>query len=274
MDVPEAQAPVASRGSAPRVFAATLYCEMCKRQTPHRILRMDPVRKRGSPLVQGTARCRVCQWTHRFESRQPGHVEVARIVSEGKTSVRSRMELPSNVHVQVDSGIPGSDEPFRVLRIDTKDGRRVRSALTDEVATLWAVRDTGAVVPVSIVEGRFTRTARLVVPRETEFEVGGRSTVDGTPLRIVALRARGRTWRQPGDRFRALEVSRLYGRRTDIPPAGRSDWSSGRGIPSSRTSSSSRSERSRSGPGVRRTRIVPRRRSASGGALVQRLSPS
>ncbi len=274
MDDPEADAPVTPRGAAPRVFAATLYCEMCDRPTPHRILRMDPVRKSGSHRVQGTARCRVCQWTHRFESRTPGRVEVARIVSDGKISVRSRVELPANVHVQVGSGIPGSEEPFRVLRIDTRKGNRVRSALTNEIATLWAVRDVGAVVPVSIVEGRFTRTVRLVVPRETEFEVGGRSTVEGTPLRIVALRARGRTWRQPGDRFRALEVSRLYGRRTDIPPAGRSDWSSGRGMPSSRTSSSSRSERSRSGPGVSRDRIVPRRRSASGGAVVQRLSPS
>ena len=191
MDDPEADAPESPRGPGPRVFAATLYCEMCDRTTPHRILRMDPVRKSGRRRVQGTARCRVCQWTHRFESREPGRVEVARIVSDGKISVRSRVELPAHLHVQVGSGIPGSDEAFRVLRIDTRDGHRVRSALTEEIATLWAVRDAGAVVPVSIVEGRFTRTVRLVVPRETEFEVGGRSTVEGTPLRIVTLRAPG-----------------------------------------------------------------------------------
>jgi uncharacterized Zn finger protein len=274
MDGAPEEVEVGGRATLPRVFAATLFCEMCDRPTPHRILRMDPVRRTGSDRVQGTARCRVCQWTHRFESRQPRRVEVARIVSQGGTSVRSRVEVPAGVHVQVGSGIPGSEEPFRVVRVDTKEGHRVHSARTDDVATLWVVRDVGAVIPVSIVEGRFTRTARIVVPREVEFEVGDRSTVDGTPLRIVALRARGRTWRQPGDRFRALEISRLYGRRTDMPPAGRSDWSRGRAIPSSRTSSASRSERSRSAPGVSRTRMLPRRRSASGGAEVHRVSPS
>jgi len=271
---PDAAEALPARGPAPRVFAATLYCEMCDGLTPHRVLRMDPTRRAGSGPVQGTARCRVCQWTHRFESRPPEQVQVAQIVSAGKTSVRSRVELPAHAQVHVGSGVPGSDEPFRIRRIDTRDGDRVLAASTDEVETLWVVRDEGAVVPVSIVEGRFTRATRLIVPRETVFEVGGRLTADGTPLDIVGLRARGRTWRRPGDAFAAEEVQRIYGRRTDRPPAGNRDWSSGRGRPRSFESSTSRGPRSRSSPGVRRTRTSPNARTRTGRATVHRSSPS
>lgn len=274
MDEPDAPPTVAARGASPRVFAATLFCEMCDGLTPHRILRMDAPRRTGAGAVRGTARCRVCQWTHGFESRPPGRVEVSRIVSTGKLSERSRIELPAHSHVQVGSGIPGSEENFRIRRIDTRTGARVRAASTDDVATLWVVRDEGAVVLVSIVEGRFTRASRLVVPPETVFEVGGRMVADGIALDIVALRAKGTTWRRPGDRFAAREVQRLYGRRTDSPPAGRRDWSTGRGRPSSFESSTSRSPRSRSSPGPIRTRTSPRARTAGGGATVHRSSPS
>jgi uncharacterized Zn finger protein len=274
MDPPDPDATGASRSPAPRVFAATLYCEVCGRLTPHRLLRTDPVRRGRAGSVRGTARCRVCQWTHRFETRPPGAVRVAQIVSAGENSERSAIELPARVRVQVGSGVPGSGGPFRIQRIDTRDGRQVPAASSNEVATLWVVRDVGAIVPVSIVEGRRTRTARLVVPRETPYEVGRRVTVEGALLTIVALRARGTTWRRPGDAFVAGEVQRIYGRRIESPPAGSKDWSRGRGTPRSFESSASRSPRSRSSPGARSTRTSPRARTAEGGATVQRSSPS
>lgn len=256
------------------LYAGSLWCENCGTETPHRVLRTDPVRRDGSGSVQGTARCQVCRWTHRFESRPEGRVEVSQVVSVGGTSAHSRIELPAHVRVQVGSGVPGSGEPLRVQRIDTRDGRRVRAAQAEEVLTLWAVREVGAIVPVSIIEREQTRAARLVVPRETPYEVGGRLTIEGTPLDIVALRAKGATWRRKGDRFLAGEVQRIYGRRTVSPPAGRSDWRRGRGRPSSFESSTSRAPRSRSSPGARRTRTSPRARTADGGATVHRSSPS
>ena len=265
----EAEAP-ATRGSAPRVLAATLYCEMCGDFTSHRILRIDPSRRDGLGTVRGTARCRACEWTHPFESRPPSRVKVAQIVSAGTSSERTQIELPSHVTVEVGSGVPGSDEPLRIRRIDTRTGAQANAASTDEVATLWVVRDEGAVVPVSILEGRITRPARLVVPPETTYEVGGRVTLEEGALEVVALRARGKTWRRPGDAFPAGEVQRLYARRTESPPAGRRDWRTGRGRPSSFESSTSRSPRSRSSPGVRRTRTSPRARTADAGAMVQR----
>jgi len=275
---PSSEAPfesaVETSSGASHLLSATLHCDNCGRDTPHRILRIV-ARKGAAPgELRGIARCRECRWTHPFEVTGPSTVEVAQIVSEGPRSVRTRITLPRFRRVQVGSGVPDAPEPLLVHRIETHDGGSPSEAPAYEIATLWVTRNVGAVVPVSLVEGARTRTFRTTWPPETLLEVGARLKVERSEVLIVGLRAVGRTWRRPGDRFRALEVSRVYARRTEMPPAGRRDWRSGRAIPSSRASSTSRSERSRSGPGVSRTRTVPRRRTASGGAAVHRLSPS
>lgn len=264
---------VATKGS-PRLLSATLLCEQCGRETPHRILRLDPKSRIASLRVRGVARCRVCQFTHPFESNPGERVDVRLVVSAGPRSQPSRLSLPRFRRLQVGTGVPESPHPLTVQRLEDRTGRSVSTALAEDVATVWATPNEGAVVPVSIVDGARTRTVLQTWSPETLLQVGERLDVDRSEIRIYALRALGRTWRQPGDRFPAREIARVYGRRTDIPPAGRSDWSRGRSIPSSRTSSASRSERSRSGPGVRTTSTVPRRRRASGGAAVQRFSPS
>jgi uncharacterized Zn finger protein len=205
-----------------RVRSARLPCEVCRAETPHRILRVDRPRGAGSRRASGIARCQTCRWTHPFEVALVGTVDIARIVSEGARSERTRIPLPRGRRLQVGSGLPGSDRALRIQRIDTRDGRNVRAASTDDIATVWAVRDVGAVVPVSIVEGRRTRSARLVVPRGTRYAVGDRVTVARARLDIVALRARGKTWRQPGDTFAAEDVQRMYGRRVAAESASRS----------------------------------------------------
>jgi uncharacterized Zn finger protein len=199
-----------SLSAPPRLSAAVLYCENCGTDTHHRILRLDRTSRTKRGRVRGIARCRECRWTHPFESVAAETVAVVQILSLGRTSERSRIELPSHLLLEVGGSLPGSDGPMRVQRIDTQDGRQVPAASSDEVATVWVVRDVGATVRVSIVEGRKTRTARLAVPRDTRYTVGDRATVEGARLEIAALRARGRTWRHPGDTFAAEEVQRLY----------------------------------------------------------------
>ena len=262
----EAGAPAAA------VHAAEIFCDACGRTTPHRILRVDP---RSSPGgVRGIARCRTCRWTHPFSSAPEPEVSVARIFSDGPVSEAGRVTLPANAELEVGSTVPATVPPVRVLRIDRKVGGPARSARADEIATLWVAPDRGAMVPVSIVEGRRTRSARLTMTPDRLLGVSGTIEVEGIPLVIVGLRARGRTWKEPGDEFHAREVDRVYARRQLIPPAGSSDWSRSRERPIVRESSTSRPARSRSSPGVRRTRAIPRARRALGGATVQSSSPS
>ena len=219
--------------------------------------------------------------------------EVKVIVSEGAQSRTARVSLAPSARLEVGSALPPNllapetgGEPgataatapvpprgYRVRRIDAKSRPGVVGAWADEVETLWLAPDTAGTVEVSITGGARTRAARATVAPDALLGVGEPIEVEGRSLTIGGLRARGRTWRRPGDRFPAAEVQRVYARRTVIPPAGRSDWSRSREIPSSRASSTSRSERSRSGPGVTRNRRVPRDRTAEGGAAVHRVDP-
>ncbi len=256
-----------------RLLAASLVCENCGRSTPHRVLRWDRTSFARGNAASGVARCRECHLTHRFESVSPAEAEVDRIVSRGPVSSRERVRLPAAAMLEVDTDLPASDPPLLVHRIDLRSGAPVRRAPARAVRTVWVTPHLDPSVPVSILEGGRTRPARWTAPPEVAIGVGEEVEVDGASVRVIAIRARGQTWRHLGDRFRADEVQRLYGRRIASPPAGRSDWRRGREIPRSRTSSASRSDRSRSGPGVRRTRSVPRRRTASGGATVHKVSP-
>jgi uncharacterized Zn finger protein len=255
--------------SAPALASATLFCESCGRETPHRILRVDRTPRVPGAVLSGVARCRECRRTHPFESAAPVTVERVLIVSSGAESERLTFRIPRFAHLAVERDLPGFDPPVRVRKLELPNGETRRSALAFEVATVWGVRDTGAVVRVSLVEGARTRPAVVRLPHGTELEVGAGLDVEGMRTEIVALRAAGHTWRRPGDRFPSDRVDRAYVRRTEMPPAGSSDWSRSRGIPSSEARATSRPGRSRSSPGIRVTRRTPRARSADGGADVQ-----
>jgi len=265
--------PAPSSALASRMHSASVWCDNCGEETSHRILRLAPNVSPGSRAISGTARCRKCEWTHSFTVARPGAVEVALVISEGPSSVHRRVRIPASGRVELNAEVPGSEETVYVRRIETRSRLSVSSARPEEVATIWASRESGTTIPVSVVEGARTWTSRMVLPRESRLAVGDTVRIASASVRVVALRARGRTWRLPGDAFRADEVQRVYTRRTDSPPAGNRPWRTGRPRPSSRTRETSTSDRSRSGPGVRRTRIMPRARRAEGGAVVHSVSP-
>ena len=259
--------------SSSRIQSATLFCESCARLTAHRILRLDRRGRTPGGSVRGVARCRECRLTHPFASAPEERVDVALIVSSGATSERRRVSLPRFRKLQVGSGVPDSEEPLVIHRIDDRSGRPLSHAAAGEITTVWTRRDEGAVVAVSIVEGRRTRPVRVTLAHETVLRVGDELRVESEVVEIVGLRARGNTWRRPGDQFSVDEVARVYGRRSSMPPAGRSPWRRVRVSPSSRTRSTSTASRPRSAPGTRTARSLPRVRIADGGAAVQSVSP-
>ncbi len=271
-NAPNASATEGSRPVSPRLLAATLACEQCGAETAHRIVRWTRGPSGRLPR-SGLARCRVCGFTHPFDLPVPRTVSLDRIDSSGGESRRERIALDASTSLEVGAPFPGSDPPVRVRRLDLRQGRSAKSAPAAAVATVWTVPVGPPRVKVSVRSGARTDATTWVAPEGTRIGVGDSVEVDGRTAEVVALRAFGRTWRKPGDRFAAEEVQRLYARRTVSPPAGRADWSQVRERPSSRASSTSRSSRSRSGPGVRRNRTVPRARTAAGGATVHSVSP-
>lgn len=232
---------------------ATLYCETCGEATPHRILRVD---RRGRSAatrgLTGIARCQRCRITRPFASTPEKTAELDAIASDGAASVRHRLRLPHGVVLRVGETVDVGGAPMRLTRLERPNGRAVAEAAVEQLATAWGTREVERHLRLALIEGARSRTVRLPASAVARYEVGAPFRLGGVALVIVALRARGHTWRRPGDAFGPDEVSVVYARRAAMPPAGRSRWSNERGIPSSRTSSSSVRARSRSSPGVRR----------------------
>jgi uncharacterized Zn finger protein len=237
-----------ARPAAAGVHAATLYCEVCGEETPHRIVHLDRATGRA---VSGVARCRTCRTTHPFSQAAAERASVFVIRSEGRSSVRSLEQIAANARLEVGERLPGVEPALLIHKLDRDDGRSVRSADARRVRTAWVTADDVAVLKVSMVVGRRTASSQLVVPPEAVLHVGDPVTIEGREWYVVALRANGRTWRHPEDAFPARSVQRVYTRRYASPPEGSSGWSRSREMPMSRASSTSRSARSRSGPGVR-----------------------
>ncbi len=257
-----------------RIAAATLQCESCGKETPHRVIRWVRSGHGTTSFTSGVARCRLCRFTHRFDVARAKEVEIDEIVSDGPVSTRRSVRLPASAELRIGAEVPGSDPPCLIRRIDLRAGGSPERAVVNSVGAIWVAPLLPPSVPVSILEGPRTRPSRWSPRAEEAVGVGDEVEVDGVVSEIIYVRARGRTWRRSGDRFPTGEIDRLYVRRTVRPPPGRRAWSRVRGMPSSRANSASRRERSRSGPGVNTTRRAPRRRTASRGAIIQRVSPA
>ena len=255
--------------SGPGVHVAEILCDACGRITIHRIVRWDPRRRSSSQQLEGLAKCRECGWTHPFAVRRPTEATIELIVSRGAVSERSSVRVPASQVLRVGEPFPGGDPPLEMRKLEAFDGTPLAHARASAVRTAWAVPASEHRLRVSILEGARTRPVTATVDPQLVVTVGEVLTLGEGPIRVVALRAQGRTWKLSGDRFPARDVQRVYGRRTEMPPAGRSDWRREREMPRSRASSTSRTARSRSSPGVSRARISPHRRTAASGAMVQ-----
>ncbi|MFI5414255.1 MAG: HVO_0476 family zinc finger protein [Candidatus Lutacidiplasmatales archaeon] len=212
--------PTPAPPSAGAVHAATLFCDVCAAETAHRIVRIDTPAGKG---VSGLARCRECRTTHRFETPVRTQHVLSEILSDGPESERRVRSLSADEQLTVGERMPDRTPPAVIHKLDRLDGRSVRSAPARDIRTAWLTRDDGAVVKVSLVDGRRTSAARVTLPPDTRLVVGAILTVDGRSWHISGMRANGRTWRHPDDNFPAREVQRVYARRYARPPAGNND---------------------------------------------------
>ncbi len=251
---------------------ARLFCETCREETLHRILRVDAGSGRRS--VGGVARCRVCRWTHPFLSARPSQARVELIISVGPTTVRRPVEVPTTATLRVGEPVPGGPADTVVRRLDLHGGSPAAEAFAREVRTAWLAAGGPPRIRVAVVEGARSHTELVEATPGLRLEVGGVLRLERGLAAITALRARQQTWRRLGDAFPAEEVSVVYARRTVRPPAGNSPWRRERGTLMPAASSRSAASRDRSSPGVRRNRTAPRARIAAGGATESSSSSS
>lgn len=254
-----------------RIHSAQVFCEVCERETAHRVFRL---RGGGGGALSGTGRCSVCRTTHAFEIRESRRLQVRRVHSEGARTAFGTLSLSPALELVKGELLLGAEPPGRIQRIELHHGSSADRARAREVATVWTVPPAPGEIRVSIIEGATTRSSRLPVVPGSSVAIGAVLMVDSMRLIVAGIRTAGRTMRR-GDRPVPVEsIERLYARRISSPPAGSSDWRRSRDRPSAPASSTSRAFRSRSSPGRRRNRTAPRARSAAGGATDQSARPS
>ncbi|MCI4335106.1 MAG: hypothetical protein L3K04_05730 [Thermoplasmata archaeon] len=201
--------------SPTRLGRALLPCEVCGRETEHRVLRLRA--SRGGAHLSGIARCTNCESTHAFDQRIARPVSVPAIFADGPRSERQLLHLAEATELTVGEAAPWLGEDLEIRRIDLPGGRQVRHARAREVGTLWLRHRDLNHVRVSLIEGRRTVALRIDGRVAGRFEVGDTLTVGGERLRIHAIRARSQTWEERGIGFAPAEVDRLYVRRSEGP---------------------------------------------------------
>jgi len=180
-----------------------IYCDTCKEETLHELVRAE----------KHLYRCSECGT---FNTSLPRvEVEVRAIVSSGAESVRGlirayegeSLEKGDEYIVETENG----HKVGEITSIELKDGRRVETATVGEIRTVW-LRDVGEVeVRMSLHKRSVTSPYKMVVDGETEFEVGEILYVDGKKYRIHRIRLlSGEVVRKEGRKVRAKEVRRIY----------------------------------------------------------------
>jgi len=193
------------------------------------VLAGDRDRPRGdtSRWPHATVRCTACDHTHKAEVVEPETTPLTIVVSQDGESFTTEMDVPT-------AGVVATGEEFvvdtaealmevRITGIELGPERRVEEAPIDDVETLWtrAVDNVSVDVTLHPKDGDAdqTRSLRLTVPGDTEFEVGEtvefgdeEFSVEGLQIRDDAPAYRHEKLDHPGDLAYAKDLKRLYAR--------------------------------------------------------------
>ena len=197
-----------------------LACPSCspEAETVHEVIR---------PGGHATVRCTACDHTHKAEVVEPETTPLTIVVSQDGESFTTEMDVPT-------AGVVATGEEFvvdtaealmevRITGIELGPERRVEEAPIDDVETLWtrAVDNVSVDVTLHPKDGDAdqTRSLRLTVPGDTEFEVGEtvefgdeEFSVEGLQIRDDAPAYRHEKLDHPGDLAYAKDLKRLYAR--------------------------------------------------------------
>ncbi|RLI84146.1 MAG: hypothetical protein DRO98_08855 [Archaeoglobales archaeon] len=180
-----------------------LYCETCKEETEHELIRAE----------KHLYRCKECGTVSQHLPEKT--IKVKAIISSGPESeVGSVLLKKSDLVEKGDELVVEVEEGFKigeVTSIEFSNGRRGEVGEAKDIQTIW-LRDVGEViVKISLHKGPVTTPYKLATSGETEFEVGEVLNIDGRNFRITRMKLiDGRLLKKSGDKARAKEIKRIY----------------------------------------------------------------
>lgn len=180
-----------------------IYCDTCKDETEHELIRED----------KQLYRCLECGTVTQFLPER--ELRVKAVISTGAISRVGSVVFKEFDTVEVgDEIVVETPEGFRigeVTAIELKDGKRTKFAEVKDVATVW-LRDVGEVeVKFSLHKGAVTTPYKMLTSGDTEFEVGEKITIDNLMFKITRMKLiNGKLLKREGERAKAKEIRRVY----------------------------------------------------------------
>jgi len=179
------------------------YCETCEDDTEHEILRRE----------KHLYRCKECgSVSHHPPEKE---ITVRAIISSGENSETGKITLKESEVIELkDELVIEVDEGFRigqVTSIELASGKRVDKAEIRNISTLW-LRDVSEVnVKISVHRGRITVPFEIVVPGETEFQVGEILEITNNRCKIMKIKLDdGKIIDISGRRAKSKNIKRIY----------------------------------------------------------------
>jgi uncharacterized Zn finger protein len=191
------------RGQAPE--AAIALCPSCGEEQLHDVLQAS-----GGAGRHATVQCRECRQVHRAVLASARQREVPLIISKGGASERARVALPDDEQLAVGDELVAAEQQVKVTALDRRDGRRVRRARADELATIWAVNFEEFTVKFSVNMGRKTISKAVQVSPHDRFSVGDELDLDRLRIYIHAIKTREGTLHRGS--AEARDVVRVFAR--------------------------------------------------------------
>jgi uncharacterized Zn finger protein len=180
-----------------------IYCDICKEETLHEIVRAE----------KNLYRCTQCGGYTTHTPRK--EMKIRAIISSGAESVKGSIKVYEGEKIEKgDEYIVDTEDGHKigeVTSIEMKNGQRVESAQSEDIETVW-LRDVGEVeLRMSLHKRSVTSPYKMVVDGETEFEVGENIYIDGKKFRVHRIKLiSGGVLRREGSRARARDIRRLY----------------------------------------------------------------
>lgn len=180
-----------------------IYCDTCKDETEHELIRED----------KNLYRCVECNTFTHFEPEK--EIKVRAIISSVEESEKGSVLLKQHDLVEKgDELIVETDEGYKlgeVTSIEIEGGKRIDSCEAEKASTIW-LRNVGeVVVKMSLHKRAVTTPYKITVSGNTEFTVGEELEIGGKIFYISRMKLNdGRLLKKFGDVAKAKEIKRVY----------------------------------------------------------------
>ena len=184
-----------------------LECPDCDDITAHDVLKG----KMGKASLEGTMRCQECNRTFTTTVMLPKIMPTKVIVSNGRTSEPTTVDLESDDLIVLDDEFFLDDgRRVKVTGIDVVDGRKVKKAPATDVKTIWGVQFDVLNIKVSINDVQKTYAKYIEAEPDDEYTIGDTLHFENVDCLIHSIKIRDRMLRR--GTAEARDIVRIYGK--------------------------------------------------------------